>query len=35
MVLVVPEGDRDDPTRDPAFYDPRHAYLRAVGMAGV
>lgn len=32
MVLVVPEGDREDPTRDPAFYDPTYEYLRKVGV---
>ncbi len=32
MVIVVPEGDRDDPTRDPRFYDQTYAYLRGVGL---
>lgn len=32
MVLVVPEGDDLDPTRDPAFYDQTYAYLREVGV---
>ncbi|MBY0261672.1 MAG: DUF2075 domain-containing protein [Phycisphaerales bacterium] len=32
MVVVVPEGDPADPTRDPAFYDPTFEYLRAVGL---
>ena len=32
MVVVVPEGDPTDPTRDPAFYNPTYEYLRAVGL---
>jgi DUF2075 family protein len=28
MVIVVPRGDRDDPTRIPEFYDPTYEYLR-------
>ncbi|HYE21276.1 MAG TPA: DUF2075 domain-containing protein, partial [Tepidisphaeraceae bacterium] len=32
MVIVVPEGDPDDPTRDGTFYDPTYAYLREVGI---
>lgn len=32
MVIVVPEGDAGDPTRDPAFYDVTYEYLRSVGV---
>jgi len=32
MVIVVPEGDEDDPTRNPDFYDPTFEYLRSIGF---
>ena len=32
MVIVVPEGDRDDPTRDPQFYDPTFEYLQSLAL---
>jgi Uncharacterized conserved protein (DUF2075) len=32
MVIVVPPGDSDDPTRKPEFYDPTFEYLRGVGF---
>ena len=32
MVLFVPRGSSDDPTRDPAFYDSTYKYLREVGI---
>jgi hypothetical protein len=32
MALVVPEGDSDDPTRAPAFYDQTFAYLKEIGL---
>jgi hypothetical protein len=32
MAIVVPEGDPNDPTRDPAFYDATFEYLRDVGL---
>ena len=32
MVIVVPPGDRDDPTRNPDFYDPTFSYLTEVGF---
>jgi hypothetical protein len=32
MVIVVPEGDDADPTRDASFYDSTYAYLRASGL---
>ncbi len=32
MVIVVPEGSMQDPTRDPAFYDGTYRYLRSIGI---
>lgn len=32
MVIVVPEGDPEDPTRSAAHYDPTYAYLRQIGF---
>lgn len=32
MALVVPEGDPNDPTRAPAFYDQTFAYLKGIGL---
>lgn len=32
MVLVVPEGDDNDPTRSRDFYDPTFNYLRSLGL---
>ena len=32
MVIVVPEGDGDDPTRDKSFYDPTFDYLQSIGF---
>lgn len=32
MVIVVPPGDPDDPTRSPEFYDPTFEYLKRVGF---
>jgi len=32
MVIVVPEGDPEDPTRDAAFYDDTFEYLTSVGL---
>ena len=32
MIIVVPEGDRKDPTRDPSFYDPTFEYLSGIGF---
>jgi hypothetical protein len=32
MVIVVPEGDVADPTRNPEFYDPTFEYLREIGF---
>lgn len=32
MVIVVPEGDGDDPTRNPEYYDATFDYLKDIGM---
>ena len=32
MVIVVPEGDLNDPTRDPKFYDSTFEYLRQLNL---
>lgn len=32
MVVVVPEGSNDDPTRSPRFYDETYQYLKSVGL---
>ncbi len=33
MVIVVPNGEPDDPTRKSEFYDPTFEYLRSIGFA--
>jgi hypothetical protein len=35
MVIVVPEGDPEDPTRSAAYYDPTYAYLKSVGFGEI
>ena len=35
MVIVVPEGNVEDPTRDPKFYDPTWEYLERIGIPEV
>lgn len=32
MVIVVPQGDKQDPTRDPSFYDSTFNYLQLIGF---
>lgn len=32
MVIFVPPGDVDDPTRDPRFYDETYSYLAGLGL---
>ena len=32
MVLVVPEGNPEDPTRSPAYYDSTYEYLKEIGV---
>ena len=33
MVIVVPQGDSEDPTRLPEFYDPTFEYLKNIGFS--
>ncbi len=35
MIIVVPRGDPEDPTRDPGYYDPTYAYLKEIGIPEV
>jgi Uncharacterized conserved protein (DUF2075) len=35
MVIVIPSGDSDDPTRMPEFYDPTFEYLREIGFCTI
>jgi len=35
MVIVVPPGDKDDPTRKPEYYDPTFTYLREIGFQAI
>ena len=32
MVIVIPEGDIDDPTRNPTFYNSTYEYLEKIGF---
>lgn len=32
MVICVPEGSKEDPTRDPKFYDGTYEYLKQLGV---
>jgi hypothetical protein len=32
MIIVVPKGDEEDPTRNPIFYDPTYRYLKSIGF---
>lgn len=32
MVIVIPEGDKNDPTRDPNFYNSTFDYLKMIGF---
>lgn len=32
MVIVVPEGDIEDPTRDPSYYNDTYDYLSKIGL---
>jgi hypothetical protein len=32
MIIVVPEGDLEDPTRKPEYYDPTFEYLKSIGF---
>ncbi len=33
MVIVIPPGDTEDPTRPPEFYDPTFEYLKEIGFS--
>ena len=33
MVIVIPEGDSNDPTREPGFYNPSYEYLKDLGLS--
>ncbi|MBW8721442.1 MAG: DUF2075 domain-containing protein [Polaromonas sp.] len=35
MVIVVPEGDERDATRQTSFYDPTFEYLRSIGLSEI
>jgi len=35
MVIVVPPGDPEDPTRSPEFYNPTFEYLKSIGFKEV
>lgn len=35
MIIVVPRGDSQDQTRDPAFYDPIYEYLISLGITEI
>ncbi|MBE0674964.1 MAG: DUF2075 domain-containing protein [Bacteroidales bacterium] len=32
MIIVIPTGDKNDPTRDPLFYNPTFEYLESIGL---
>ncbi|MCD4785232.1 MAG: DUF2075 domain-containing protein [Candidatus Eremiobacteraeota bacterium] len=32
MIIVIPSGDLEDPTRNPDFYDPTYEYLKEIGF---
>jgi hypothetical protein len=32
MIIVVPQGEASDPTRDPSFYDGTFKYLADLGI---
>jgi len=33
MVIVIPQGDSEDPTRNPVFYDSTFEYLKEIGFS--
>ena len=35
MVIFIPEGDPNDPTRSPIFYDPVWDFFKACGLAEI
>ena len=32
MIIVVPQGDLEDHTRKPEYYDPTFDYLKEIGI---
>ena len=32
MVICIPEGDLEDPTRDPQYYNTTYQYLKSIGL---
>ena len=32
MVIVIPKGDKEDPTRNPDYYDYTFEYLKEIGF---
>ena len=32
MVIVIPKGDENDPTRQSEIYDPTWEYLKEIGL---
>lgn len=35
MVIVIPPGDTEDPTRDPSYYNPLFNYLTSLGLTSI
>ncbi|MEM9480473.1 MAG: DUF2075 domain-containing protein [Verrucomicrobiota bacterium] len=35
MVIIVPRGDSEDPTRNPEFYDSTYSYLASLGIPSI
>lgn len=35
MIIVVPQGDVEDATRKPEFYDPTFEYLQDIGLTTI
>ena len=35
LVIFVPLGDQEDPTRLPSFYDPIYEYLKSCGLEDI
>jgi len=35
MVIFIPEGSEEDPTRDSSFYDPTFEYLKSIGLTEI
>lgn len=35
MVIVVPQGDLEDPTRSPSYYNPTFEFLKSIGLTTI